>query len=164
VAVTTAPRAPGLESMLTTVLLILGALSFAAVTEHAGFLDRLMAPVLASAGSAGRLIATVAATCLGLNIVAGDQYVADVLPSRAFRGAFASHGLAPRMLSRTVEDSGTVTSPLVPWNSCGAYMTGVLGVPTIEYLPFAFFNLVNPVIAVMFGFVGFRVERRSAAA
>jgi len=149
----------GMVSMLTTVWLILGALSFAAVMEHAGFLDRLMAPLLRRARSAGRLIATVAATCIGLNIVAGDQYVADVLPSRAFRDAFAQQGLAPRMLSRTVEDTGTVTSPLVPWNSCGAYMTGVLGVPTIEYLPYAFFNIVNPLIAVIFGFTGFRVER-----
>jgi Na+:H+ antiporter, NhaC family len=149
----------GMSSMLTTVWLILGALSFAAVMEHAGFLDRLMAPVLARARSAGRLIAAVAATCIGLNIIAGDQYVADVLPARAFRTAFAREGLAPRMLSRTVEDSGTVTSPLVPWNSCGAYMTGVLGVPTMEYLPFAFFNIVNPVIAVIFGLTGFRVER-----
>jgi Na+:H+ antiporter, NhaC family len=149
----------GMFSMLTTVWLILGALSYAAVMEHAGFLDRLMAPLLARARSAGSLIASVAATCLGLNVVAGDQYVADVLPSRAFRNAFASRGLAPRMLSRTVEDSGTVTSPLVPWNSCGAYMAGVLGVPTIEYLPYAFFNLVNPVIAVIYGFTGFRVER-----
>ena len=152
----------GMASMLTTVWLILGALSYAAVMEHAGFLDRLMQPLLARARSAGRLIATVAATCIGLNVVAGDQYVADVLPARAFRAAFASRGLAPRMLSRTVEDSGTVTSPLVPWNSCGAYMTGVLGVPTIEYLPFAFFNYVNPVIAVIFGFTGFRVERLDA--
>ena len=149
----------GMASMLTTVWLILGALSFAAVMEHAGFLDRLMKPLLAGARSAGRLIATVAATCIGLNIVAGDQYVADVLPSRAFRATFARRGLAPRMLSRTVEDSGTVTSPLVPWNSCRAYMTGVLGVPTLEYLPFALFNIVNPVIAVIFGFTGFRVER-----
>jgi len=149
----------GMVSMLTTVWLILGALSYAAVMEHAGFLDRLMAPLLTRARTAGSLIATVAATCLGLNIIAGDQYVADVLPARAFREPFARAGLAPRMLSRTVEDSGTVTSPLVPWNSCGAYMTGVLGVPTIEYLPFAFFNIVNPVIAVIFGFTGFRVER-----
>jgi NhaC family Na+:H+ antiporter len=149
----------GMFSMLTTVWLILGALSFAAVMEHAGFLDRLMQPLLARARTAGRLIASVAVTCIGLNIVAGDQYVADVLPARAFRPAFASAGLKPRMLSRTVEDSGTVTSPLVPWNSCGAYMTGVLGVPTIEYLPYAFFNIVNPVIAVIFGFTGFRVER-----
>ena len=91
--------------------------------------------------------------------MAGDQYVADVLPSRVYRAEFARRGLAPRMLSRTVEDTGTVTSPLVPWNSCGAYMTGVLGVPTIEYLPFAFFNLLNPFIALAYAFTGFRIER-----
>jgi NhaC family Na+:H+ antiporter len=149
----------GMTSMLTTVWLIFGALSFAAVMEHAGFLNRLITPLVERARSAGRLIATVIGTCIGLNIVAGDQYVADVLPSRAYRNAFAAIGLAPRMLSRTVEDSGTVTSPLVPWNSCGAYMSGVLGVPTIEYLPYAFFNLANPLIALVFGFTGIGVER-----
>jgi NhaC family Na+:H+ antiporter len=106
------------------------------------------------------MIATTALTCIGLNVVAGDQYVADVLPARAFRTEYARRGLAPRMLSRTVEDAGTVTSPLVPWNSCGAYMAGVLQVPTLEYLPFAFFNLLNPLIAIIFGFTGFRVEHQ----
>jgi NhaC family Na+:H+ antiporter len=149
----------GMASMLTTVWLIFGALSFAAVMEAAGFLDRLITPLVERARSAGGLIATVIGTCIGLNVIAGDQYVADVLPSRAYRTAFATHGLAPRMLSRTVEDAGTVTSPLVPWNSCGAYMTGVLGVPTMEYLPYAFFNLVNPLIALVFGFTGIGVER-----
>ena len=149
----------GMVSMLTTVWLIFGALSFAAIMEAAGFLDRLIAPLVARARSAGWLIATVVGTCFGLNLVAGDQYVADVLPSRAFRDSFARNGLAPRQLSRTVEDSGTVTSPLVPWNSCGAYMSGVLGVPTIEYLPYAFFNIANPLIALLFGFTGLGVER-----
>jgi NhaC family Na+:H+ antiporter len=127
--------------------------------EAAGFLDRLIAPLVARARSSGWLIATVVGTCFGLNVVAGDQYVADVLPSRAYRDTFALNGLAPRQLSRTVEDSGTVTSPLIPWNSCGAYMTGVLGVPTIEYLPYAFFNIANPLIALLFGFLGIGVER-----
>ena len=154
----------GMVSMLTTVWLIFGALSFAAVMEHAGFLDRLIRPLVARARSAGSLIATVVLTCFGLNVVAGDQYVADVLPSRAYRDAFARAGLAPRMLSRTVEDSGTVTSPLIPWNSCGAYMSGVLGVPTIEYLPYAIFNIANPLIALLFGFTGIGVERLSASA
>jgi NhaC family Na+:H+ antiporter len=149
----------GMVSMLTTVWLILGALSFAAIMEYAGFLDRLMAPLLRVARSPRSLIAAVVGTCIGLNVIAGDQYVADVLPSRAYRGAFRRAGLGPRMLSRTVEDSGTVTSPLVPWNSCGAYMTGVLGVPTIEYLPYAFFNIVNPLMAVLFGLIGFRIDR-----
>jgi NhaC family Na+:H+ antiporter len=81
-----------------------------------------------------------------------------VLPSRVYRSVFHDRGLAPRMLSRTVEDTGTVTSVLVPWNSCGAYMTGVLGVPTMKYLPYAFFNILNPIIALTFAFVGYRVE------
>jgi Na+:H+ antiporter, NhaC family len=151
--------AGGMVSMLTTVWLIFGALGFAAIMEAAGFLDRLIAPLVARARSAGWLIATVVGTCFGLNVIAGDQYVADVLPSRAYRDTFARNGLAPRQLSRTVEDSGTVTSPLIPWNSCGAYMTGVLGVPTIEYLPYAFFNIANPLIALLLGFLGIGVER-----
>ena len=152
----------GMVSMLTTVWLIFGALSFAAIMEAAGFLDRLISPLVERARSAGWLIATVVGTCVGLNLVAGDQYVADVLPSRAYRAAFGRAGLAPRQLSRTVEDSGTVTSPLVPWNSCGAYMSGVLGVPTIEYLPYAFFNIANPLIALLFGFTGIGVERTTS--
>jgi Na+:H+ antiporter, NhaC family len=148
----------GMSSMLTTVWLILGALSFAAIMEHAGFLDRLLRPLVSRARTDGRLIATAGLTSVGLNVIAGDQYVADVMPSRAFRDEFRRRGLAPRMLSRTVEDTGTVTSPLVPWNSCGAYMAGVLGVPTVEYFPYAFFNLINPLLALVFAFTGYGVE------
>src|SRR4029453_12310067 len=125
----------GMDSMLTTIWLILGALSYAAIMEEAGFLERLIRAVLAPARPTGPLIASVVFTAIGLNIIAGDQYVAIVMPSRIYRAEFARRGLAPRMLSRAVEDSGTVTSPLVPWNSCGAYMAAALGVPTIAYLP-----------------------------
>ena len=97
-------------------------------------------------------------TCIGLNIIAGDQYVAIVMPSRIYRAEFAKRGIAPRMLSRAVEDSGTVTSPLVPWNSCGAYMAGVLGIATVAYLPYCFFNLLSPLISLVYGFTGFRIE------
>jgi Na+:H+ antiporter, NhaC family len=152
----------GMASMLTTIWLILGALSYAAVVEHAGFLERLIEPVVERARSTGRLIASVIGTAIGLNIVAGDQYVADVMPSRVYRSVFAERGIAPRMLSRTVEDSGTVTSALVPWNSCGAYMAGVLGVATGAYLPYAFFNLLSPLISLIYGFTGFRIERIAA--
>jgi Na+:H+ antiporter, NhaC family len=89
-------------------------------------------------------------------VVAGDQYVADVLPSRMFRGEFERRGLAPETLSRAVEDSGTVTSPLVPWNTCGAYMSGVLGVSTAAYFPFCFFNIFSPILDVVYGFLGFK--------
>ena len=148
----------GMDSMLFTIWLVLGALSFAAIMEDAGFLERLIRPILARAKSTGRLIASVVGTCIGLNIIAGDQYVAIVMPSRIYRLEFARRGIAPRMLSRAVEDSGTVTSPLVPWNSCGAYMAGVLGVATIAYLPYCFFNLLSPVISLIYGFSGFRIE------
>ena len=148
----------GMASMLNTIWLVLGALSFAAVMEHAGFLERLIRPILAAARSTGRLIAAVIGTAIGLNVIAGDQYVAIVMPSRVYRAEFAKRGIAPRMLSRTVEDAGTVTSPLVPWNSCGAYMAGVLGVATVAYLPFAFFNLLSPLISLIYGFTGFHIE------
>jgi NhaC family Na+:H+ antiporter len=147
----------GMASMLTTVWLILGALSFAAIMEQAGFLRRLLEPVVARAKSRGSLILAVNGSGIGLNVIAGDQYVADVLPSRMFRDEFARRGLAPQVLSRAVEDSGTVTSVLVPWNTCGAYVSGVLGVSTIAYLPFCFFNLLSPVLDVLFGFIGFKV-------
>ena len=96
-------------------------------------------------------------------MTAGDQYVADVLPARMFRGEFERRGLAPEVLSRAVEDSGTVTSPLVPWNTCGAYMSGVLGVSTASYLPFCFFNLLSPVLDIVYGFLGFKVQRKERA-
>jgi NhaC family Na+:H+ antiporter len=148
----------GMDSMLTTVWLILGALSYAAIMEDAGMLERLIRPVLARAKSTGQLIAAVIFTCIGLNIVAGDQYVSIVMPSRIYRLEFAKRGIAPRMLSRAVEDAGTVTSPLVPWNSCGAYMAGVLGIATVAYLPYCFFNLLSPLISLLYGLTGFRIE------
>jgi NhaC family Na+:H+ antiporter len=149
----------GMSSMLTTIWLVLGALSFAAIAESAGFLERLIRPVVARATSAGALLVAVIGTAIGLNIVAGDQYVAIVMPSRVYRVAFQQRGIAPRMLSRTVEDAGTVTSPLIPWNSCGAYMAGVLGVPTASYLPYCFFNLLSPLISLIYAVTGFHIER-----
>jgi NhaC family Na+:H+ antiporter len=154
----------GMASLLTTVWLVLAALAFAAIVEHAGFLRRLLAPIVAWATTRGRLILAVNASGIGLNVVAGDQYVADVLPARMFRDEFARRGLAPQTLSRAVEDSGTVTSVLVPWNTCGAYISGVLGVPTVAYLPFCIFNLLSPVLDVLFGFIGFKVPSRDPAA
>ncbi|HEX5861381.1 MAG TPA: Na+/H+ antiporter NhaC family protein [Nocardioides sp.] len=147
----------GMASMLTTIWLVLGALSFAAVMERAGFLERLLMPIVSRTRRRGPLIASVNASGIGLNVISGDQYVADVLPARMFRGEFSRRGLAPQVLSRAVEDSGTVTSVLVPWNTCGAYISGVLGVSTIAYLPFCFFNLLSPLLDIVYGFLGFKV-------
>jgi NhaC family Na+:H+ antiporter len=143
----------GMDSMLGTVWLIMTALAFGAVLEHAGMLERIVAPAVGFARSTVALVATVVATAIGMNIVAGDQYLAVVLPGRMFKAEFARRGLAPRLLSRTIGDSGTVTAPLVPWNSCGAYMSATLGVFAFAYLPFAFFNLLNPLTTILAAFL-----------
>lgn len=121
----------------------------------------MIRPLVAAARTTGRLFLSIFACAVGLNIVAGDQYIALVLPIRVFRAEFARRDLAPTNLSRLGADCGTVTSPLVPWNSCGAFMSAVLGVSTVGYLPFAVFNLASPIISVVFGFTGFRIEKVS---
>jgi NhaC family Na+:H+ antiporter len=118
----------GMASMLYTLWLIIGAVTFGTLIEEFGLITRLIDPMVRAARGTGRLYLTVFASAFGLNIVAGDQYIALVLPSRIFRAEFARRGLAPTNLSRLAADSGTVTSPLVPWNSCGAFMGAVLGV------------------------------------
>ena len=152
----------GMASLLTTIWLVLAALSFAAIMEHAGSSSGSCGRS-SRARTRGRLILAVNSSGVGLNVVAGDQYVADVLPARMFRDEFERRGLAPQVLSRAVEDSGTVTSVLVPWNTCGAYISGVLGVSTASYLPFCFFNLLSPILDVVYGFLGFKVPSREAA-
>lgn len=149
----------GMDSMLITLWLIFGAVTFGALLEEFGLIARLVNPLIAAAKTRGRLYLTVFACAFGLNIVAGDQYIALVLPARIFRIEFAKRGLAPTNLSRLAADTGTVTSALVPWNSCGAFMGAVLGVPTLAYLPFAIFNYVSPVLSVLYGITGFKIEK-----
>jgi NhaC family Na+:H+ antiporter len=151
----------GMDSMLLTLWLIIGAVTFGALLESFGLIARLVDPLIRSARSTGRLYLTVFGCAFGLNIVAGDQYIALVLPSRVFRVEFARRGLAPTNLSRLTADSGTVTSPLVPWNSCGAFMRAVLGVPTLSYLPYAAFNIASPLLSVTYGITGFKIEKTS---
>jgi len=98
-------------------------------------------------------------TAIGLNIIAADQYIALVLPLRLYGAAFEKRGLKPQNLSRPAADAGTVTSPLVPWNSCGAFMAGTLGIPTMLYFPFCIFNIASPIISMVLGFTGFKIER-----
>jgi NhaC family Na+:H+ antiporter len=149
----------GMESMLLTLWLIMGAVTFGTLLEEFGLINRLVDPMVRAARSTGRLFLTVFACAFGLNVIAGDQYIALVLPARIFRAEFAKRGLAPTNLSRLAADSGTVTSPLVPWNSCGAFMGAVLGVPTLLYLPYCFFNIASPLLNVLYGITGFKIER-----
>lgn len=139
----------GMDSMLPTVWLIMTALAFGAVMQHSGMLDRIVAPLVSLARSTVSLVAAVVATAIGINIVAGDQYLAVVLPGRMFKPEFARRGHPPWLLSRAIGDSGIVTAPLVPWNSCGAYMAATLGVATLEFLPYCVFNLLNPVTSIL---------------
>jgi Na+:H+ antiporter, NhaC family len=149
----------GMDSMLLTLWIIIGAVTFGTLMEEFGLLSKLINPLLYRAKSRGALFATIVLTGLGLNIVAGDQYIALVLPARLFRLEFQKRGLMPQNLSRLAADAGTVTSPLVPWNSCGAFMAATLGVPTPLYLPFCFFNIISPILSLIYGITGFKIER-----
>ena len=149
----------GMHSLLTTIWLIIGAVTFGTLLEHFGLIARLVDPLLRAARSTGRLFVTVFAVAFGLNVFAGDQYIALVLPTRVFRAEFARRGLAPFNLSRLAADSATVTSPLIAWNSCGAYMGAVLGVSAFRYLPFAIFCYASPAPSVLYGITGFKIEK-----
>lgn len=149
----------GMGSMLSTVWLIISAMTFGAVMETTGMLERIARTILGAVKGTGSLIAATLATSIGMNIIASDQYMAIVLPGRMFRAEYKRRGLDPKNLSRTLEDAGTLTSPLVPWNTCGAFMAQTLGVATVAYLPYAFFNLINPVIAAIYGFTGFSIAK-----
>ncbi|MCB1647707.1 MAG: Na+/H+ antiporter NhaC [Pseudomonadales bacterium] len=147
----------GMSSMLNTVWLILCALTFGSILEQTGLLQRLVLSALKLVHGTGSLITTVIFTCIGTNIMTGDQYIGIVLPGRMFKAEFARRGLDPKNLSRTLEDSATITSALIPWNTCGAYMASTLGVATFAYLPFAFFNLINPFVAILYAMMNFRI-------
>jgi NhaC family Na+:H+ antiporter len=149
----------GMSSMLNTIWLILCAMAFGAVMERTGLLERLIRGVLGMARSTAALIAATLGTAMGSNVLAADQYMSIVLTGRIYRPEYERRGLHPLNLSRALEDAGTLTSPLVPWNTCGAYMAATLGVATLDYLPYALFNLINPLVAVIFAYAGFKILR-----
>ncbi len=152
----------GLLNMMSTVALILCALSFGGVMERTRMLSVIANSILKLARSTGSLIASTVATCLGMNIIAPDQYLSIVVPGRMYREAYEQRGLHPKNLSRTLEDAGTMTSALVPWNTCGAFMTGALMVNPLTYLPFAFLNLLTPAIAIAYGYLGWKIAPAEA--
>jgi len=149
----------GMSSMLNTTWLIMCALSFGAVLEHLGMLKVFVTAILKTAKSTGSLIASTVATCFSTNLITADQYMAIVMPGRMYKEEYERRGLHPVVLSRTLEDSGTITSPLIPWNTCGAYMYSVLMVNPLDYLFYCFFNIINPILAVIYGFIGFKIKK-----
>ena len=149
----------GMAGMLTTTWLIMTALMFGAIMEKTGLLDMFVKSILKIAKSTGSLITATIATCIGTNAVAADQYIAIVVPGRMFKEEYEKRGLKPVNLSRTLEDGGTITSPLIPWNTCGAYMQSVLLINPFDYALYAFFNLINPLLAVIYAYLGIKILR-----
>jgi len=151
----------GMKSMMGTVALIFCALAFGGVLERSGMLAAISNSILRLVRGTGSLITATILTCFGVNVLASDQYMAIVVPGRMFRRAYLERRLHPKNLSRALEDSGTVTSALIPWNTCGAQMATVLGVATVAYAPYAFLNWLCPLISIVYGFTGISIARIS---
>lgn len=149
----------GMSSMLGTIWLIMCALTFGAVLEKVGLLKRIVTMFLSGAKSAGDMVSRTIFTCFGTNLITADQYMSIVMPGRMYKDEFESRGLNQLNLSRSLEDGGTLTSPLIPWNTCGAYMHGVLKVDPLHYAIYCFFNLINPVISIAFAYMGIKILR-----
>lgn len=147
----------GMSSMLNTVWLIMCAMTFGGLMERGGFLEAIVSKIVVYTRGARSIISSVVASSFAANLITSDQYISIVVPGRMFRSAFEKLKLHPVNLSRALEDGGTVTSPLVPWNSCGAYMAATLGVSTLSYAPFAIFCLANPIIAIISAIFMFKV-------
>tara|TARA_R110000868_G_scaffold154736_1_gene380929 strand:- start:48681 stop:50171 length:1491 start_codon:yes stop_codon:yes gene_type:complete len=151
----------GMSGMFGTVTLILMAMIFGGAMEGTGMLQRIADSILGMVRGVGSLIGATLASSIFLNMTASDQYLAILIPGRMFKGAYDKYGLHPKNLSRALEDAGTVTSPLIPWNSCGAYEAGVMGVATLEYAPYAFFNYLSPVVSAFLAGFDIGIERAS---
>ncbi len=149
----------GLDGMMWTVALIICALVFGGMLEKTGMLRAIGVKLFAMAKSNGSLVLSTIISCIAVNILAADQYLSIVLPGRLFKDEYARRGLAPKNLSRALEGGGTVTSALIPWNTCGAFMMVTLGVSPLAYLPYAFLNLLIPVINVVYGYLGFSMAK-----
>jgi NhaC family Na+:H+ antiporter len=149
----------GMRGMLDTVWLILSAMVFGGVMESAGLLKRITQPIVKYAKSTGSLVASTVGTCIFFNVTASDQYIALVVPGRMYRKAYEEMDLKPEVLSRTLEDSGTMTSVLIPWNTCGATQSRVLGVDTWSYAPYAFFNIISPLMTILFAYLNIKIRR-----
>ncbi|MBN1950594.1 MAG: Na+/H+ antiporter NhaC [Bacteroidales bacterium] len=152
-------KTSGMRGMLNTVWLILTAMIFGGTMEAAGFLARISRAIMSRVHSTGSLILSTISTSIFFNLTASDQYISIVVPGHMYAKSYQEKGLKPEVLSRTLEDGGTLTSVLVPWNTCGATQSRVLGVSTWTYLPYCFFNLINPLVAVAIGYMGYKIRK-----
>lgn len=131
---------------------------FGGIMEKTGQLEVILEALLKKVKSAGGLICSTILTCIASNMLLPEQYISIVVPGRMYAKAYRDKGLHPKNLSRALEDSGTLTSALIPWNTCGAFMKGVLGISATAYAPWAFLNYINPIVSIIYGFTGFTIE------
>jgi NhaC family Na+:H+ antiporter len=149
----------GMAGMLSTIWLIVCAMTFGGIMDGIGALSRITKSLLGLAKTTFGLFASTVTSCLALNVTASDQYLAIVVPGKMFASAYRERGLAPENLSRTLEDSGTVTSVLIPWNTCGAYHSGVLGVSVADYFFFAIFNWLSPIMTLIIAALQIKIKQ-----
>ena len=151
--------AKGMEGMLSTIWLVLCAMVFGGVMDAIGALSKISQTLLSMFHTVFGLFASTVLSCLAINVTASDQYLALVIPGKMYKKAFHDKGLHPVNLSRTLEDTGTVTSVLIPWNTCGAYNAGVLGVPTADYFIYAFFNWISPFMTLLVAALNYKIKQ-----
>lgn len=149
----------GMSSMGYTITLIFVAMAFGGILEKTGMLHTIVEKILSKANGTGSLVLATSLTCIAINILTASQYLSIVITGSMYKERFLEKGLHPKNLSRCLEDSGTVTSPLIPWNNCGAFMATTLGVATLAYLPYAFLCYINPIISIIYGYTGFTMEK-----
>ena len=149
----------GMKGMLDTIFLVICAMCFGGAMQAGGLLKRISDSIMLYAKNTGSLIATTSTTCLFFNLTTCDQYLSIVVPGRMFKDNYREKGLASENLSRTLEDSGSVTSVLIPWNTCGAYSWEMLGVHPLSYLPYCFFNLISPLMTILYGYLQIRIKK-----
>ena len=142
----------GMSSMLNVVFLVLAAMSFGGIMEASGMLQTLAGASISRVRSVGGLVASTLASCVFVNFTAANQSMAIIIPARMFSSAYRKFGLHPKTLSRAVEDAGTVTAPLIPWNTNAVFCTTALGVATIDYLPYVFFAFISPMVSLYLGY------------
>ncbi|MCR5336783.1 MAG: sodium:proton antiporter, partial [Synergistes sp.] len=162
----------GLDSMMWSLSLIMIALVLGGIMESCHYLDVLLNPMLYKIRRVGGFVTLVVVSCFVSNLFLGDQYLAIVVPGRMFKTSVAKTDLSPRMLSRSLEDCGTMTAVLIPWTGCGAFQSGALGVPTLSYAPYCFMNIINPFVAIIMSYLGIgiywgkngadKIEKRTA--
>ncbi len=149
----------GMSGMLNTIWLILCVVAFGGIMEGAGFISVITSKMLSYINSTVSLVGATMGSCIVCNIILSDQYISILIPGKMFNSIYKEEGYAPELLSRSLQDSATVTSVLIPWNTCAVVQTGVLGVPTLTYLPYCFFNIASPIVSLIFAAIGYKITK-----